>query len=339
MVETGCSRSLFEPRRPPRLVGSRGGSPDRSGAESGSCLPGGRKLQTGLAGCSPPRSQHSLSSPRPDSAGRAGGTDQGRLPSATRSRQARIVQPERLSWSAQLGAWLNEDPERSDVEVVGFGVGGATLPGEGRPADPGDEGLHGRTREGVRPLGRHARDRTTVQAGRGNWEKADDFVGDPRALRGRARAKPGGDGWIVGPPPMFADARGLDDASGLADRSGPAPDRAREAREGLRRGDAGRRAHLAGRGAHRAAHGRRRASRSLRPRGHLARAVHSRLAAAMGREVAALAHAPARSVGGVPRGRRLGRDLVGRLVLSRPSRSHSTSSPRSSSSATPSPRG
>ena len=126
---------------------------------------------------------------------------------------ARIVQPERLGWSAQLGAWLNEDPERSDVEVVGFGVGGATLLAKGDRPIQGTKAYTDALAKACDHFVVMLGTNDTVQAGRGNWEKADDFVGDLGALCAAARERsPEATVWIVGPPPMFADARGLDDA-------------------------------------------------------------------------------------------------------------------------------
>lgn len=202
---------------------------------------------------------------------------------------ARIVQPERLGWSAQLGAWLNEDPERSNVEVVGFGVGGATLLAKGDRPIQGTKAYTDALAKACDHFVVMLGTNDTVQAGRGNWEKADDFVGDLGALCEAARERsPEATVWIVGPPPMFADARGLDDAR-VASLTARAPRRIELAKRAKAFAEATPGVE------HISLDGVLTAQRTVDgvhpdPFGHedIAREVHSRLAAAMGREVAAL---------------------------------------------------
>lgn len=202
---------------------------------------------------------------------------------------ARIVQPERLVWSAQLEARLNVDERQTQVEVAGFGVGGATLLAKGDRPIQGTKAYTDALAESCDHFVVMLGTNDTVQAGRGNWEKADGFVGDLETLCAAARERsPAATVWIVGPPPMFPGARGLDEAR-VASLTARAP----------RREELARRAKALAQATpgveHISLDGVLTARRTVDgvhpdPFGHedIARAVHSSLAPAMGHEVAAL---------------------------------------------------
>lgn len=125
---------------------------------------------------------------------------------------AGVVRPEKLAWPAQLEARLNAWSLDPVADVSAHGVGGATLLAEGdrpyRKTDAFRDAMAAPFDHVVVMLGTN----DTVEEGRGNWRHNEAFEMDLQDLCARVRERgPDATIWIVGPPPMFPGAPRLDD--------------------------------------------------------------------------------------------------------------------------------